>query len=449
MHEELRALRDISTELLAARTDQQKVDSKCVRELSEKGLLRLLRLRAANKAQALKTEELKEETSKAKCSLEQADLALQNLLYEKSYYEKEIQGCRNFQSAYPDSLVEWHGPRSQGWPSGVPARDIPSHAEGSALQPVEEFWQQCDADLREKAQGSNHELMLQRLTHEMRLRRKMCKELEDLKTSKSSLLQKVSEEEKILKQLQGNLKAMDEAARPLQSVLSGYPAIRNISRTLADLLPVPLYVLYSQLAAAKDALGLPVVVSIVGQQEEAIAFSEHIASESLETADETKFAKKRRLDTTDEVYKAHPLTVEVEVFQERAGNKPPIQLTLRFRYLLNLQLVTACCADPSDDPLLGALFPQDDGNSVPTEALLQLENGTFELDPSQTAKPFIWCQHLAGIDLIPTLPTLLSQLLPPDQSQLQEGLITFRRQQRVVTVVQRLLAVKEASITLK
>lgn len=60
-----------------------------------------------------------------------------------------------------------------------------------------------------------------------------------------------------------------------------------------------------------------------------------------------------------------------------------------------------------------------------------------------------WCQHLAGIDLIPSLPLLPSQLQGSDQAHLLEGLATYRTQQRVVTVVQRLQAVKEAHVALK
>lgn len=202
----------------------------------------------------------------------------QNLLYESHYYEKEIQSCRSFQSAYSDAQI--------------------------ALQPVEEFWATADADLVDRAreQGSEHQLMLQRLSHEMRLRRKMFKDLEELRGAKSALLQQVLEQERTLKQLQGNLKSLDESARPLQGVLAGYPALRSITRSATELLPVALYVIYSQLSASREALGLPINVSIVGPQEEAVALAEQMAAEAEAGDDQKRTSKKRRLNS-DDTYK--------------------------------------------------------------------------------------------------------------------------------------------------
>ena len=62
---------------------------------------------------------------------------------------------------------------------------------------------------------------------------------------------------------------------------------------------------------------------------------------------------------------------------------------------------------------------------------------------------FRWCQHLAGIDLIPSLPVYPSQFQGSQQSALTEGLAAYRQQQRVVTVISRLQAVKEATAALK
>ncbi len=63
---------------------------------------------------------------------------------------------------------------------------------------------------------------------------------------------------------------------------------------------------------------------------------------------------------------------------------------------MSLRLVTAvsvrgdevCSVGSEDNVMLASLFPLDDGLTAPTEALSQLEEGTFTFDPSRTAKPY-------------------------------------------------------------
>lgn len=84
----------------------------------------------------------------------------------------------------------------------------------------------------------------------------------------------------------------------------------------------------------------------------------------------------------------HPLAIELELLKETTGTQQQTLTTIKFTYLLNLNLVAAGCTDANDSPLLGALFPLDDGSTLPSEAQAQLENGTFQLDPSRPAKPY-------------------------------------------------------------
>jgi hypothetical protein len=218
-----------SSTLLLPSADE---DQPSVKALTSQGLLAILRLRSTNKALVLATENVKEETSKARGSLEQArirgnfvkynvvrvftlvinldistlrliwlrilvprmqdclidliffivvvsifsslsifsqaDLQLQNLLFERRFYEKEIRSCQAFTSAYPDASI--------------------------ALSPESEFWVTADKDLVDRAKvaetsstsggggdawsvaaerSSKHVLMLCRLEHEMRLRKKV------------------------------------------------------------------------------------------------------------------------------------------------------------------------------------------------------------------------------------------------------------------------------------
>lgn len=63
-------------------------------------------------------------------------------------------------------------------------------------------------------------------------------------------------------------------------------------------------------------------------------------------------------------------------------------------------------------------------------------------------KPPRWCQHLAGLDFAPPLP-LASQLQGGEHTALVEGLGTYRKQQRVVHVIDRLRALKTGDEALK
>lgn len=59
-----------------------------------------------------------------------------------------------------------------------------------------------------------------------------------------------------------------------------------------------------------------------------------------------------------------------------------------------------------------------------------------------------WCQHLGGLDFVPSLPTLAIQLSASDQEAVLSGLDSYRRQQRVHVVVQRLRDAKQGDATL-
>lgn len=57
---------------------------------------------------------------------------------------------------------------------------------------------------------------------------------------------------------------------------------------------------------------------------------------------------------------------------------------------------------------------------------------------------FRWCQQLGGVDFVPPLP-LATMLHGPEVEAAVAGLDTYRRDQRAVGLVQRLVALKEAT----
>eukprot|EP00798_Chlamydomonas_sp_ICE-L_P014840 gene14840-20894_t len=420
MDEELAKLRQIAEEI--AKSSRSSYD---ISKPTAEGLMQILKLKNAFKNLAKSADGLKEDTSQGKMQLEQAGLQLQNLLYEKQYYDKEIRGCMNTKSSVTDDQI--------------------------ALQTEEEFWETADEDLKEKAKtkGTDHELMLQRLAHETRSRKQMVKDLDSLKAKKNQLLKTVTDQQKNLKELQTSLKTVGESAKPLQSSLAGYPLLKSSRQ--ADLLPLPLYVLFSQLSAGKDALGLSVNVSISGALDEA----ESLAKHELEADNEEQQAsKKPKLEIDGDYYKEHPLKIDLELLPSpsASGAAPspaakPL-MTIKFQYLMGLKVIAASCTNTADNQILAALFPADDGSTMPSESLLHLQSGTFKFDPKRAARPYRWCQHLGGLDFIPTLPLATQLNNHPDKGAVLESLEGYRRQQRVVTLVLRLQSLKEAAASL-
>lgn len=211
-----------------------------------RGLLALLQLKEDGRAQALEAEAHREETAQFRARLEQAHLQLQNLLYEKEYYDKEIHACASFRSAFADEQI--------------------------GLVPAEEFLAQASKEVLAVAGPHPHQLMLQRLSHELTQRKALVAKLETLKKAKASTRQDVDRKRKVLDDLQQQLQGLEEVAKPLQTILAPHLSLRGMARN-AELLPLPLYIIYSQLAAVKEALGLQIRVIIIGSAVEAESFA--------------------------------------------------------------------------------------------------------------------------------------------------------------------------------
>ncbi len=66
---------------------------------------------------------------------------------------------------------------------------------------------------------------------------------------------------------------------------------------------------------------------------------------------------------------------------------PPL-MTVLLQYLPALKLVTAHAANPADNALLRAVFPGDDGATVPLEGVQQLQRGTFRYSATRIPRPY-------------------------------------------------------------
>lgn len=137
----------------------------------------------------------------------------------------------------------------------------------------------------------------------------------------------------------------------------------------AALLPLPLYVLYTQLRAAAAAGALPVAVALGGDAAAAAAPNAH----------------------SQQVF---PLWLEVAVWPA-GGVAGPVPAALRasFRYMSSRHQVCVAGTVPGDDTALASLFPGDAGSEVAAEL----------------GRAYEWAQHAAGLDVLPLLPPGLGE----------------------------------------
>ena len=260
---------------------------------------------------------------------------------------------------------------------------------------------------------------------------------------------------KFLDGLGAQLKGLKRASLPLQTHLELPIALAERRSRAARTLPPPLYVLYTQLAAAKEAFAEDIEVSIEGSIADAEAFARREAaaaggggggeaeggeaegvsasgvSNKLEDGDdedgERKRSKRARTSTGagedgDDLYATHPLSVALVVDSGSA--------TFTFRHHVALRVVSCETHASLDADLLVNLFPDDDGEETPNAAnALRSRGFRWDADGRRRERPFRWCQHLAGVDFLPAAPTTGAA------AAVHEGVATHQRQARVRNVL--------------
>eukprot|EP00740_Mantoniella_antarctica_P006066 CAMPEP_0181355144 /NCGR_PEP_ID=MMETSP1106-20121128/3740_1 /TAXON_ID=81844 /ORGANISM="Mantoniella antarctica, Strain SL-175" /LENGTH=407 /DNA_ID=CAMNT_0023467859 /DNA_START=89 /DNA_END=1308 /DNA_ORIENTATION=+ len=347
--------------------------------------LLLLDLKATNRDVLEGIEHIRERTAAAKTGLDATRLALQNVLYEKSHIQQEITNCQEFRSAFSDDQVGLCDEAAFATRTKAATGDA---GAGGAT---------------DAATGDAHGLMLARLAHELGERKQLCEQERALQARRALLHAGIDARRGFLDDLGAQLASVKRATLPLQHTLRLPLALQERRRSAARLLPPPLYTLYTQLAAAREAFaeegdfGVDVVGSVADAESlvrEAAAAEEELTRRSAsdaviidaapagcEDGDEedggraAKRAKRSRVSGSRGVaspspssaaptYAAHPLAVELAL-------SPAVTLT--FRYLTALHIVTVEAHAPEaspvlDDDLLVNLFPGDAGDDTPNAA---------------------------------------------------------------------------------
>ncbi|KAL4437184.1 hypothetical protein ABPG75_004323 [Micractinium tetrahymenae] len=152
----------------------------------------ILALKAEHRRLCEATDALRQEAAEAKAALDQGSLQLQNLIYERQHYEKEIASCRGWRSAYSDEQI--------------------------ALIPEEEFRvHPMAAEQKLAEEGTDaHQLMLNRLRHEVAYRQEYVKQLDAIKAQRDALAADVAQKRSTVAGLEAEVGKLLAAAQAVQ-----------------------------------------------------------------------------------------------------------------------------------------------------------------------------------------------------------------------------------------
>ncbi|KAK1315124.1 hypothetical protein QJS10_CPA06g02389 [Acorus calamus] len=425
-----------------------------LRDLLTQMSLLFVTLRRVNRLVLLEEDRVKAETERAKAPVDMTTLQLHNLIYEKNHYVKAIKACKDFKSRYPEiELV----------PEEEFLRDAPEGIKTGVL-----------------SEDGGHDLMLKRLNFELHQRKELCKLHEKLELHKKGLLSTIANRKKFLSSLPSHLKSLKKASLPVQQQL-GIPHTKKLKQFhAAELLTPPLYVVYTQLLAQKEAFGENIDLEILGSMKEAQAFAQQQANKDMgystdnencriddDVPDEEEDGQRRRKRTKKVVvaesrdqaglYQSHPFRIILHVHDDEDCNEKPAKLvSLRFDYMVKLNVVCVGIEgahEGHDADMLCNLFPDDTGVELPHQTAKLLSGDSVAFYERKNSRPYKWAQHLAGIDFLPEVSPMLSNdgiasSETPKDAAIISGLSLYRHQNRVQTVVQRIRSRKKAQLAL-
>lgn len=377
-----------------------------VSELRVETSLLFLALKKINRLDKHRLKVAKDAVNEKKQKVDNFHLQLQNLTYEVMHLQKEVTKCMEFRS-----------------------RD-----EEIDLVPVEEFRREAPADVlkRDVTDGDPHQLTLARLQWELVQRKQLAKRLKGLEAMRASYEREIERKRECLEGIQPTLQAVLEAAQPLQADLGLPLQAHQAEHASAHFLARPLYVLYVQASAYREAYGGDCFeVSMEGSVEEAKALLETPEEKQEEDSggesdqEEPSAGKRhRRLERggsssgassslVAKCIQKHPLTVVLTL--QHKGYK----LQITFTYIIPLHIVTvvASVAEPhgvssgvsacpvmSPSTILDNLFGSDNGLCSPNPANhFQLKKnglGEFSSVVSETGKAHRWAQRLSGLEFL-------------------------------------------------
>ncbi|KAK7863751.1 hypothetical protein R5R35_011154 [Gryllus longicercus] len=393
-------IRKLMSEIAVLKTKNTEAATAEIAEKQISASLLFVVLKKLNRLEKFRTKNSRDVLNREKLQVDSYHLQLQNLLYEILHLKKEVTKCLQFKSK--DEEIE--------------------------LVPVEEFYENAPPSISREnvTRNDEHQLKLARLEWELEQRKDLAAMCHRLQADKEKVALEIQSKRERLENLTPQLKSILEVTKPLQDYL-GLPLdkIRK-QHQVAYLLPKPLYVLYVQVDAYREACDRMMTVSVSGDEEEArllkhsleetSAFDESDSDQEEPGESQTRHHRKlSKVDRLEERKKKllmkHPLTVDIHIKLQDNNS-----LYLSFQYLMHLHVVTVnirvnlvqavhgVSAGDLIAPhnILTALFPQDLGTDSPNVAnhyqLQQLGLEPFPNYLGELGLPYLWAQRLAGLD---------------------------------------------------
>uniref|UniRef100_A0A1B6C294 THO complex subunit 5 homolog n=1 Tax=Clastoptera arizonana TaxID=38151 RepID=A0A1B6C294_9HEMI len=380
---------------------KQKNTDEAKAQLVEKrteGVLLFAIFKKLNRLEKFRTNQSRDTLHKVKQQVDSLHLQLQNLLYETFHLQKEVTKCLQFKSKDKDIDL-------------VSKEDFYKEAPVSISRP-------------KLTRKDDHQLQLARLEWELQQRKEIALQCQNMQTEKEKVASEILKKQTRIDDLAPLLKEILAVAKPVQDSLNlgGKPGPSPGLAQNASLLPHPLYFLFVQADAYKEACdsSMKLTCAINGDKEEAQRLKRNVdvmstavdsdSDNQEETSNKRHHRKKSRAERLEERKKqllmAHPLSVEIGITL-KDGNT----IAIEFFYLINLHVVTMKAKMKrmynindsnliTGEHILTELFPNDFGTGSPNIAnYYQLkEVGIETFDSNSLGLAYIWAQKVCGLN---------------------------------------------------
>ncbi|CAB3370112.1 Hypothetical predicted protein [Cloeon dipterum] len=363
-------------------------------------------LKRINRFEKYKTKNSREMLSRVRQQVDSYNLQLQNLLYESMHLHKAVTKCLEFKS--DDKDID--------------------------LVPLPEFYKEAPPSIsrKEETEKDPHLQRLARLEWELEQRKQLAAKSEILLKEKEEVASEINKKNEYLDNICPQLETLMKAMIPVQEQLGMSDSkVRKLHKS-AVLLPEPLYALFVQLEAYMEASDKLIVVSIMGDEEEArqLKKSSRVEEDNEDTDSDledliqpsrrSRRVKKsvRQEEERKALLQKHPLSVQLLVKLKKYKDS----ITLTFNYLLKLQVVTVKCSVNMDRELEGSfagdlisasnllseLFPNDTGLTSPNSSnffqLKDLGLDSFHNYVQDVGFPYQWAQKMCGFSFLAETP---------------------------------------------
>ena len=407
--------------------------------------LSLLTLKSTQRSLCLGVEShlLRDVVSARRAEVGSKTLELQNLVYERNHLRGRVQECRDFHGGQLAKMARDEmsgGEEDADAAAAVDAGTTTSHVDrekedeqiinaflagGADGKSTEE--KAADASPFDHRDPSNHAATLAHLKSELTLRRTKEAELTKARSELEQLKKQCASRKAFLGTLPRKLREVERSTGPLQNffreavgVVAKNKNKDDVKPTLligtdrsarieaARTLPEPLYTVFWQLTGYVDAFGIR---DSGGDTSPAKMPKVDVLEENNNNAASSTFNDDGTNSPEGWIVrhpKAVALTIPAPDIEGLSSSSSGGPVTIKFRYLSRLGLVTAATTSSTNGDgraLLAGLFPNDDGTTLPScaapfllgddaaEMLTQVE----EALQKRGDLPYSWCQYVAGL----------------------------------------------------